>query len=122
AKRAVASTRYPPDGVRGVAGTHRGSRYGTIPNYLKRANEEACVIVQIETLPAFDQLASIAAIPGVDSIFIGPGDLSASMRISGLQLAPGRWRDRDHRALRRLGTCRHRAGHRRLHRGVPMRR
>src|SRR2546421_10711324 len=83
AKRAVASTRYPPDGVRGVAGTHRGSRYGTIPNYLKRANEEACVIVQIETLPAFDQLASIAAVPGVDSIFIGPGDLSASMGFIG---------------------------------------
>jgi 2,4-dihydroxyhept-2-ene-1,7-dioic acid aldolase len=83
AKRAVASTRYPPDGVRGVAGTHRGSRYGTIPNYLKRANEEACVIVQIETLPAFDQLRSIAAVPGVDSIFIGPGDLSASMGFIG---------------------------------------
>src|ERR1700737_5167415 len=58
ARRAVASTRYPPDGVRGVAGTHRGSRYGTIPNYLNSANEEACVIVQIETLPAFDQLRS----------------------------------------------------------------
>jgi 2-keto-3-deoxy-L-rhamnonate aldolase RhmA len=79
AKRAVASTRYPPGGVRGVAGTHRGSRYGTIPNYLQRANEEVCVIVQIETLPAFDQLEAIAAVPGVDSIFIGPGDLSASM-------------------------------------------
>jgi len=83
AKRAVASTRYPPDGVRGVAGTHRGSRYGTIPNYLKRANEEVCVIVQIETVPAFDQLRSIAAVPGVDSIFIGPGDLSASMGFIG---------------------------------------
>jgi 2-keto-3-deoxy-L-rhamnonate aldolase RhmA len=79
ARRAVASTRYPPAGVRGVAGTHRGSRYGTIPNYLKHANEEVCVIVQIETLPAFDQLEAIAAVPGVDSIFIGPGDLSASM-------------------------------------------
>jgi 2-keto-3-deoxy-L-rhamnonate aldolase RhmA len=79
AKRAVASTRYPPGGIRGVAGTHRGSRYGTIPNYLQRANEEVCVIVQIETLPSFAQLEAIAAVPGVDSIFIGPGDLSASM-------------------------------------------
>ncbi len=79
ARRAVAYTRYPPDGVRGVAGTHRGSRYGTVPNYLKRANEEICVIVQIETLPAFEQLETIAAVPGVDSIFIGPSDLSASM-------------------------------------------
>ncbi|MEP6943550.1 MAG: HpcH/HpaI aldolase/citrate lyase family protein [Betaproteobacteria bacterium] len=83
ARRAVASTRYPPQGVRGVAGTHRGSRYGTVPNYLQRANEEVCVIVQIETPSAFDQLEAIAAVPGVDSIFIGPADLSASMGFLG---------------------------------------
>ena len=53
ARRAVASTRYPPQGVRGVAGTHRGSRYGTVANYLQRANDEICVIVQIETHPGF---------------------------------------------------------------------
>lgn len=79
ARRAVASTRYPPEGVRGVAGMHRGGRYGTVPNYLTRASEEICVIVQIETLPAFDSIEAIAAVPGVDSIFIGPADLSASM-------------------------------------------
>jgi 2-dehydro-3-deoxyglucarate aldolase/4-hydroxy-2-oxoheptanedioate aldolase len=79
ARRAVAYTRYPPDGVRGVAGTHRGSRYGTVANYLKRASEEICVIVQIETLPALGNLDEIAAVPGIDSIFIGPSDLSASM-------------------------------------------
>ncbi len=72
ARRAVSYTRYPPEGVRGVAGTHRGSRYGTVPNYLKRASEEICVIVQIETLPALDKLDEIAAVPGIDSIFIGP--------------------------------------------------
>jgi len=83
AKRAVASTRYPPDGLRGVAGTHRGSRYGTVPDYLKRANEEICVIVQIETLAALAKLEEIAAVPGVDSIFLGPGDLSASMGFIG---------------------------------------
>ena len=83
AKRAVASTRYPPDGVRGVAAMHRGSRYGTVPNYQKRAHEEICVIVQIETMTAFDQLEAIAAVPGVDSIFIGPADLSASMGFLG---------------------------------------
>jgi len=83
AKRAVASTRYPPAGVRGVAAVHRGSRYGTVPNYQKRAHEEICVIVQIETLTAFDQLEAIAAVPGVDSIFIGPADLSASMGFLG---------------------------------------
>src|SRR5438046_2373873 len=70
ARRAVAYTRYPPDGVRGVAGAHRGSRYGTIPNYLKRAHEEVCVIVQVETPSAFESLETIAAVPGVESIFI----------------------------------------------------
>jgi 2-dehydro-3-deoxyglucarate aldolase/4-hydroxy-2-oxoheptanedioate aldolase len=83
AKRAVAYTRYPPAGVRGVAAMHRGSRYGTVPNYQKRAHEEICVIVQIETLTAFAQLEAIAAVPGVDSIFIGPADLSASMGFLG---------------------------------------
>jgi len=79
ARRAVASTRYPPAGVRGVAGTHRASRHGTIPNYAKRAGDEICVIVQVETASALDRIDEIAAVPGVDSIFIGPADLSASM-------------------------------------------
>jgi 2-dehydro-3-deoxyglucarate aldolase/4-hydroxy-2-oxoheptanedioate aldolase len=83
AKRAVAYTRYPGGGVRGVAAMHRGSRYGTIPDYQKRAHEEICVIVQIETMTAFDQLEAIAAVPGVDSIFFGPADLSASMGMLG---------------------------------------
>jgi 4-hydroxy-2-oxoheptanedioate aldolase len=80
---AVSYTRYPPSGVRGVAGTHRGSRYGTIPDYAKRAHEQICVIVQIETLSAFAALEAIAAVPGVDSLFIGPSDLSASMGLLG---------------------------------------
>jgi 2-dehydro-3-deoxyglucarate aldolase/4-hydroxy-2-oxoheptanedioate aldolase len=83
AKRAVSYTRYPPEGVRGVAGLHRASRYGTVPNYLQHANSEICVIVQIETLPALERLPEIAAVPGVDSIFIGPSDLSASMGLLG---------------------------------------
>ncbi len=83
ARRAVAYTRYPPAGLRGVAAAHRGSRYGTIPNYVQRADGEICVIVQIETPTAFAQLEAIAAVPGVDSIFIGPADLSASMGYPG---------------------------------------
>jgi 2-dehydro-3-deoxyglucarate aldolase/4-hydroxy-2-oxoheptanedioate aldolase len=79
AKRAVASTRYPPAGVRGVAGTHRGSRFGTVPNYMKSAASEICVIVQIETLSALARLEAIAAVDGIDSIFVGPNDLAASM-------------------------------------------
>jgi 2-keto-3-deoxy-L-rhamnonate aldolase RhmA len=79
ARRAVACTRYPPEGIRGVAGVHRASRYGTVPGYLTGAGEEICVIVQIETLSALERLPEIAAVPGVDSIFVGPGDLAASM-------------------------------------------
>jgi 2-dehydro-3-deoxyglucarate aldolase/4-hydroxy-2-oxoheptanedioate aldolase len=79
ARRAVAYTRYPPAGVRGVAGTHRGSRFGAVANYLKNAASELCVIVQIETLSALAKLTQIAAVPGVDSIFVGPNDLAASM-------------------------------------------
>ena len=73
ARRAVACTRYPPAGIRGVAGTHRGSRYGAVTDYLKRANDEVCVVVQIETPAALERLPEIAAVPGVDSIFVGPG-------------------------------------------------
>lgn len=79
ARRAVAFTRYPPDGVRGVAAVHRASRQGTVANYQKNAASELCVAVQIETLTAFNALDSIAAVEGVDSLFIGPADLSASM-------------------------------------------
>jgi len=79
ARRAVASTRYPPAGVRGVAGTHRGSRYGLVDKYLHRASEEIAVIVQLETPTAMAALEDIARVDGVDALFIGPGDLSASM-------------------------------------------
>jgi 2-dehydro-3-deoxyglucarate aldolase/4-hydroxy-2-oxoheptanedioate aldolase len=83
ARRAVSSTRYPPGGVRGVAGLHRASRYATIPDYLAQAEAELCVIVQIETLAALEQLPQIAAVPGIDAIFIGPSDLAASMGLLG---------------------------------------
>jgi 2-dehydro-3-deoxyglucarate aldolase/4-hydroxy-2-oxoheptanedioate aldolase len=79
ARRAVAYTRYPPDGVRGVAAVHRASRHGNVPNYHKGAAAELCVVVQVETIDALAHLAEIAAVPGVDSLFIGPADLAASM-------------------------------------------
>ena len=79
AKRAVAYTRYPPDGVRGVAAVHRASRQGTVANYHRNAAAELCVVAQIETFSALAELPAIAAVPGIDSLFIGPADLSASM-------------------------------------------
>lgn len=79
AKRAVASTRYPPEGIRGVAVAARASRYGRTPGYLTKANGEMCVLVQVETRSALDQLEAIAKVDGVDGVFIGPSDLSASL-------------------------------------------
>ncbi len=78
AKRAVAATRYPPEGVRGITGSGRASRYGRTKDYLKKANSEICVLVQCETREALEHLEAIAAVEGVDGIFIGPADLSAS--------------------------------------------
>ena len=83
ARRAVAYTRYPPDGVRGVAGLHRANRYMTVEGYLGRAASELCVAVQIETLSALANLPAIAAVDGVDTIFVGPSDLAASMGLLG---------------------------------------
>jgi 4-hydroxy-2-oxoheptanedioate aldolase len=79
AKRAVASTRYPPHGVRGVSVAARASRYGRTPGYLGKANSEICVLVQVETREAMNELEAIARIDGVDGVFIGPSDLAASL-------------------------------------------
>jgi 4-hydroxy-2-oxoheptanedioate aldolase len=79
ARRAVAATRYPPDGIRGVATTTRASRYGRVKDYLGRAHDEICVILQIETRAALAGLEAIAAVEGVDGLFIGPSDLAADM-------------------------------------------
>lgn len=79
AARAVAAVRYPPAGVRGVASVHRANRYGRVQDYFARANDEMCVLVQLETRAAVDALEAIAAVEGVDGVFIGPSDLAASL-------------------------------------------
>jgi 4-hydroxy-2-oxoheptanedioate aldolase len=79
AAAAVAAIRYPPRGVRGVAGVTRASRYGRIDGYVKRAESELCLLVQIETRRGLDQLEAIARVDGVDGVFIGPSDLAAGL-------------------------------------------
>jgi len=79
ARRAVAATRYPPEGVRGMAAMSRATRFGTASNYFKTANQNVGVIAQVETPQAIAQLDAIAAVDGVDALFIGPADLSAAM-------------------------------------------
>lgn len=83
ARQAVAYTRYPPAGVRGVAGGTRATRFGRVKDYAKRAADEICVLVQVETQTALDNLEKIAAVEGVDGVFIGPADLHASLGYPG---------------------------------------
>jgi 4-hydroxy-2-oxoheptanedioate aldolase len=83
AKAAVSYTRYPPHGVRGVAGVTRASRFGRVKDYAKHAHEEICVLVQVETEAAAAQIEAICAVDGVDGVFIGPADLHASMGYTG---------------------------------------
>ncbi|WP_019101023.1 4-hydroxy-2-oxoheptanedioate aldolase [Chromobacterium haemolyticum] len=80
AARAVAATRYPPRGIRGVGSAlARASRWNRVPDYLTRADSEICVLVQVETRQALAALEGIAATDGVDGVFIGPADLAADM-------------------------------------------
>ncbi|MES3025745.1 MAG: aldolase/citrate lyase family protein [Pseudomonadota bacterium] len=79
ARSAVAATRYPPLGVRGYAAAARASNYGRVKDYPTLCEAELCVLVQAETPQALANIEAIAAVDGVDGIFIGPGDLAASM-------------------------------------------
>lgn len=79
AARAVAGMRYPPRGNRGVGGTMRASDFGRNKQYMHECEKQLCLLVQVETQEALDNLEAIARVDGVDGIFIGPADLSASM-------------------------------------------
>lgn len=79
ARAAVAATRYPPQGIRGVSGLTRATRFGRVADYATGAAKELCLLVQVETREALDRLEEIAAVDGVDGVFIGPADLAASL-------------------------------------------
>lgn len=88
AEAAVTAMRYGPRGIRGMAGMTRATRYGEVEDYFTRAEEELCLVVQLETVKGLENLEAIAAIDGVDAIFIGPADLSASMGLPGQMSHP----------------------------------
>lgn len=83
ATAAVAATRYPPKGIRGVALGQRASRFGRVEDYAERVEQEICVLVQIETRRGLANVAEIAAVDGIDGVFFGPADLSADMGLFG---------------------------------------
>jgi len=88
ARRAVAATRYPPHGIRGLDANCRAARFGLAPSHLRTANQSIGLIAEIETEQALGELEAIAAIDGVDALFVGPADLSASMGHVGQFLHP----------------------------------
>jgi 4-hydroxy-2-oxoheptanedioate aldolase len=89
AARLVQAMRYPPEGVRGIGSSlARASRWQSYPRYLQEANDQTCLLVQVETVQALANLDAIAATPGVDGVFIGPSDLSASMGRAGQPTHP----------------------------------
>jgi 2-dehydro-3-deoxyglucarate aldolase len=89
AAAAVAATRYPPQGVRGVSLAMRGNRFGTVPDYLKISNDNITVAIQIESRTGVDRIEEICAVDGVDAIFIGPSDLAAGFGCLGNPQDPG---------------------------------
>ena len=83
AQAAVDAMRYAPAGIRGMGGSTRASNFGRDSSYIAQAQQELCLLVQVETQEALAEIEAIAAIEGVDGIFIGPADLSASMGYPG---------------------------------------
>jgi 4-hydroxy-2-oxoheptanedioate aldolase len=88
AEAAVRAMRYPPRGARGVSGTSRANRFGRVAAYAERVEEELCLLVQVETRAALDALEEIAAVDGVDGVFVGPADLAASLGRVGQPMHP----------------------------------
>src|SRR3954468_6538392 len=79
ARRAVAATRYPPKGIRGVSVSQRSNRFGSVPDYFASIDEQICVLVQIESRKGLAAAAEIAKVDGVDGVFVGPSDLAAAL-------------------------------------------
>lgn len=91
ADAAVAATRYPPHGIRGVSGTTRANRFGRVSDYFSRIENETAVLLQVETREAVNAAAEIGARDGVDGVFFGPADISASLGHLGQPMHPETW-------------------------------
>jgi len=88
AREAVRATRFPPQGIRGVSALTRATRFGREAGYFDHAAQDICVIAQIESSAALDNLDAITAVDGVDALFIGPADLAASLGYGSNQTDP----------------------------------
>lgn len=91
AKKAVAATRYPPRGIRGVSGATRATAFGRVMDYVTRVEEETTVLLQLETRAAVEQADAIGAVDGVSGIFFGPADIAADIGKVGKPMDPEVW-------------------------------
>lgn len=91
ARRAVAACRYPPRGVRGVAGSTRANAFGRIEDYFQRIEEETAILVQLETRAAVGRAEEIGAVEGVSGVFFGPADIAADLGLLGKPTDPAVW-------------------------------
>ncbi len=91
AEKAVAATRYPPRGVRGVTGTSRANSFGRVKDYYDRIEDETAVLIQLETRSAIEQAIPIASVDGVTGVFFGPADIAADIGKLGQPLCDEVW-------------------------------
>lgn len=91
AKKAVAATRYPPHGVRGVSGSTRANKFGRIADYMARVEEETTVLIQIETAAAVGRAVEIGTVDGVSGVFFGPADIAADIGMLGQPMHKDVW-------------------------------
>jgi 4-hydroxy-2-oxoheptanedioate aldolase len=91
ARSAVAATRYPPRGIRGVSTSTTANAFGRRKDYFERVEEELTVIVQVETRAALERAPEIAAVDGVSGVFFGPADIGADLGLLGQPMAPEVW-------------------------------
>ena len=92
AEAAVAATRYPPKGIRGVSMAQRGNKFGRVTDYFERIEDETVILVQIETKAALSRTKEIASVDGVDGVFFGPADIAADMGLLGQAAHPDVWK------------------------------
>ncbi len=91
ARQAVAATRYPPRGIRGVAGGSRATKFGRVQNYVSDIENETTVLLQLETRAAVEQADAISEVEGIHGIFFGPGDIAADIGKVGKPMDPEVW-------------------------------
>lgn len=91
AEKAVAATRYPPHGVRGVSGNTRANKFGRVSDYVAQVDNETTVILQLETASAVAQAEAIGTVDGVSGVFFGPADIAADIGLVGKPMDPAVW-------------------------------